>query len=156
MPIRDFLRMQSRFLVLAFSAVALASACGPRARATDSAARKRLADGPPVVSSLDVQTNGNVRFALHVTNNGGKRMELTFPSGLTHDIVVLDDVGREVWRWSQGRMFTQALQNRILDASETVSYDAEWTPTQHGTFVAVASLRSENHPLEQRVPFTLP
>ena len=149
--------MQSRSVALAFAAVALLSACGPRARSADSAARKRLADGPPVVSSLDVQTNGTVHFALHVTNNAGKRMELTFPSGLTHDIVILDDIGREVWRWSEGRMFTQALQNRILDASETVSYDAEWTPsTEHGAFVAVASLRSENHPVEQRVQFTLP
>ncbi len=157
MPIGALRRMQSRFLVLLLPALALANACGPRTRSNDSAARKRLADGPPVVSSFDVQANGSVRFALHVTNNAGKRMELTFPSGLTHDIVVLDDVGREVWRWSEGRMFTQALQNRILDASETVSYDAEWLPeTQHGAFVAVASLRSENHPVEQRVQFTLP
>jgi hypothetical protein len=97
-----------------------------------NAARDRICgrprDGPPVVSSFDVSTQGDVRFALHVTNNAGKRMELTFPSGLTHDIVVLDDLGREVWRWSEGRMFTQTLQNRILDASETVSYAAEWQP----------------------------
>lgn len=149
--------MRLRLVALAPIAVALLSACGPRARATDSAARKKLVDGPPVVSSLDVKADGTVRFALHVTNNAGKRMELTFPSGLTHDVVILDDVGREIWRWSEGRMFTQALQNRILDASETVSYDAEWTPrTQHGAFVAVASLRSENHPVEQRVQFSLP
>jgi hypothetical protein len=135
----------------------LAAACGPRARASESAARKRLADGPPVVSSLDVQTDGEVRFALLVTNNAEKRMELTFPSGQTHDIVVLDAAGREVWRWSEGRMFTQALQNRILDANETVSYAAAWEPaTRQGDFVAVASLRSENHPVEQRVRFTLP
>ncbi|MCC6770354.1 MAG: hypothetical protein IT360_03995 [Gemmatimonadaceae bacterium] len=149
--------MRRRFLFLFFPVLLVATACGPRARATESAARQRLVDGPPVVSSFDVSTQGDVRFALHVTNNAGKRMELTFPSGLTHDIVVLDDLGREVWRWSEGRMFTQTLQNRILDASETVSYAAEWQPeTAHGAFVAVASLRSENHPVEQRVRFVLP
>ncbi len=149
--------MRRRFLLLSFPALLVATACGPRARATESAARKRVADGPPVVSSFDVETKGDVRFALHVTNNAGKRMELTFPSGLTHDIVVLDDVGREVWRWSEGRMFTQTLQNRILDASETLSYAAEWDPsTAHGAFVAVASLHSENFPIEERVRFVLP
>lgn len=149
--------MRLRALSLLLPTLVLAAACGPRARSSDAAARKRLTDGPPVVSSLDVQTDGEVRFALLVTNNAEKRMELTFPSGQTHDIVVLDDAGREVWRWSEGRMFTQALQNRILDANETVAYAGAWDPAeQQGAFVAVASLISENHPVEQRVRFTLP
>lgn len=149
--------MRRRILLQFLPVLVVVTACGPRARATESAARKRLVDGPSVVSSFDVDTREDVQFALHVTNNAGKRMELTFPSGLTHDIVVLDEVGREVWRWSDGRMFTQGLQNRILDASETVSYAAEWHPeTSHGAFVAVASLRSDNHPVEQRLRFVLP
>jgi len=148
--------MRSRVLSLLLPTLVFAAACGPRARASESA-RKRLADGPPVVSSLDVQTDGEVRFALLVTNNAEKRMELTFPSGRTHDIVVLDGAGREVWRWSEGRLFTQTLQNRILDANETVAYSAAWDPAaQRGDFVVVASLHSENHPVEQRVRFTLP
>ena len=65
--------------------------------------------------------------------------------------------GREVWRWSEGRMFTQTLQNHILERDETVSYGAQWRPDAlHGSFVAVASLRSENYPIEQRVHFVLP
>ncbi|ODT00632.1 MAG: hypothetical protein ABS52_18155 [Gemmatimonadetes bacterium SCN 70-22] len=110
-----------------------------------------------MASSFDVQLGSAVTFALHVTNNASKRLELTFPSGLTHDIVVMDTVGREVWRWSQGRLFTQTLQNKVLDTDETVSYSAEWTPQRaHGTYIAVASLKSENHPVEQRVRFSLP
>ena len=117
----------------------------------------RVAGGAPVASSLDVQLADDVRFDFHVTNSAPKRLELTFPDGLTHDIVVLDEAGREVWRWSAGRMYTQTLQNHILESDETLSYGAEWPPQSlHGTFVAVASLRSENYPVEQRVRFTLP
>lgn len=149
--------MQPRSTPLLVALFALATACGPRSRSAEPAAQKRAAGGPPVASSLDVQLTDDVRFAFHVTNNAAKRLELTFPSGLTHDIVVLDEAGREVWRWSEGRMFTQTLQNHVLETDETVSYSADWHPaSQHGSFIAVASLHSENYPIEQRVRFTLP
>jgi len=149
--------MQSRTLSpLVLALAMLGMACGPRSRSAEPAARSRAASGPPVASSLDVQLSDEVRFAMHITNNASRRLELTFPSGLTHDVVVLDEVGREVWRWSSGRMFTQTLQNRVLDSNETVSYAVAWNPEhQRGTFTAVASLNSENYPVEQRVQFTL-
>jgi len=143
-------------VALALSAASL-TACGPRSRTAEPAATKRVAGGPPVASSLDVQLQDDVSFAFHITNHADKRLELTFPNGLTHDISVVDERGREVWRWSEGRLYTQTLQNHILDADETLSYRAAWRPeTLHGTFTAVASLRSDNYPLEQRVRFTLP
>lgn len=149
--------MQPRVLTLLIPLLVITSACGPRARSAEPAARKRVAGGPPVASSLDVRLADEVRFAFHVTNNATKRLELNFPNGLTHDIVVLDEGGREVWRWSAGRMFTQTLQNRVLETDETVSYSGSWRPqAAHGTFVAVASLNSEDHPVEQRVRFSLP
>lgn len=154
--------MPSRLIPALLLAAALAFACGPRSRANETAARAPKAStlepgAPPLTSDLDVRIGEQIRFALRVTNQAAKRLELTFPSGQTHDIVVLDTIGREVWRWSAGRMFTQALQNRVLDRSETASYDGAWSPeAQHGTFTAVVSLRSENHPLEQRIRFTLP
>jgi len=151
--------MQSRSLVVALLSLVTASttACGPRSRAAEPAAAKRVVGGPPIASSLDVQLRDAVSFAFHVTNNATKRLELTFPNGLTHDLVILDDAGREVWRWSEGRMFTQTLQNHVLETNETVSYAAVWSPAEHhGAFTAVALLNSENYPIEQRVRFTLP
>ncbi len=113
--------------------------------------------GPAVASSLDVRVTDDVAFAFHITNNASKQLEITFPSGKTHDIVVLDSIGREVWRWSDGRLFTQVMQNKLLDTSETMTYEARWDPVQHhGQYVAVASLMSENHPVEHRVDFALP
>lgn len=149
--------MPSRLVPLLLLAAAFAFACGPRSHSTETSARNHAAGGPPVATSFDVNTDGDVTFAFHVTNNADKRMELRFPSGQTHEIVVLDGLDRVVWRWSEGRMFTQALQNRVLERDETLSYEATWNPAElHGRFVAVASLRSVNHPIEERIPFTLP
>jgi len=149
--------MHTRYIPLLVLSAALAFACGPRAHSGEGSAHSKGTPGQPVATSLDVRVDQGVLFALRVTNKASKSLELTFPDGQTHDIVVLDGGGREVWRWSQGRMFTQALQNRVLARSETVSYEGQWLPSDnHGTFTAVASLRSENHPIEQRIQFTLP
>ena len=124
--------------------------------ATRAAARRLAAGGDTVEASLDVTVGQAVKFNLHVTNASPKRVELRFPSGQTHDVAVLDAQGREVWRWSRGRMFTQAIQNKILGASDTLTFSETWHPDQPGSYTAVATLLSENFPVEQRVDFSLP
>ncbi len=149
--------MRTPLVVVLVIAAAVLYACGPRPHASEAPNRKKATSGPLVASSLDVAVGDNVEFVLHVTNNAQKRLELSFPSGQNYDVTVLDSIGREVWRWSSGRMFTQAFQNHVLEANETLSYEASWKPEAiRGSFVAVASLRSENHPLKRRVPFSLP
>jgi hypothetical protein len=112
--------------------------------------------GPAIASELQVTVGSEVTFAFHVTNHAAKKVELTFPSGQTHDVVVLDSAGHEVWRWSEDRMFTQAIQNTVLEANETLTYEAAWKPSQaHGKYVAVASL-SGDQAFQQRVEFVIP
>jgi hypothetical protein len=54
-------------------------------------------------------------------------------------------------------MYTQTLQNRVLEPDETVSYSARWKPASlEGRFVAEARLVSASHPVSQRVEFRLP
>ncbi len=109
-----------------------------------------------IVSHVMVDTaDGTVSFAIEVTNATGKRVELNFPDGRTHEFVVLDTAGREVWRWSAGRLFTQAMQNRLLDAHDSAIYRERWLPNAPGQYTLVAQLRSENHPMQQRVDFAL-
>jgi len=109
-------------------------------------------------SALGVAVDGDeVKFDLTVTNPGQRKVELTFPSGQTYDVVVYDAAGGEVWRWSTGQMFTQSLRNKPLDAHETVSYNATWKhPAIHGSLVAVATLTSTNYPSTARAAFALP
>jgi len=107
-------------------------------------------------SSLAVEVRNGVRLTLNVRNNTSRMVELRFPSGKTHDFVVLDESGKEVWRWSDGRMFTQALQNKLIKSRENAVYADRWVARNaHGKFTAVAILASDNHPVEERVEFAL-
>jgi hypothetical protein len=136
---------------------ALTTACGPRARSAEPE-RRAPVGGPPFAATLDVQVGPAVGLTFAVTNHAARKLEILFPSGQTHDFAVLDSTGREVWRWSEGRMFTQSLQNRILDSSASLSWRASWQSDggrtlPPGRYTAVASLLSQNRPLEQRVAF---
>ena len=137
----------------------LAWACGPRARSAEPERGKVVVarPGSPIAAALDVKVADGVQFGFRVTNTAPGKVELLFHSGQTHDIVVVDSLGREVWRWSEGRMFTQALQNRVLESNGSVSWTAAWkSVVPPGKYVAIASLLSENRPLEERVEFQVP
>lgn len=114
-------------------------------------------------TTLDVNVNArdvneeSVNFALHVGNNTKKMIELRFPNGQTHEFVVIDEDGKEVWRWSTGRMFTQSIRNKLLKGREETVFEERWnTQGMRGKYTAVATLRSENHPVETSVEFVLP
>jgi hypothetical protein len=153
--------MRLRFVLSLLVAAALAFAYAAPAPsshpndATRAAARRLAAGADTVEAKLDIAVGDAVTFNLHVTNSSPKRVELRFPNGQTHDVAVFDAQGREVWRWSRGRMFTQAMQNKILGASDTLTFSETWHPQHAGAFTAVASLLSENFPAEQRVGFSL-
>ncbi|HJQ20681.1 MAG TPA: BsuPI-related putative proteinase inhibitor [Gemmatimonadaceae bacterium] len=169
--------MSSRILIIALCIGAIALACGPRAHNEASTPRKTQAtvvqagatthaivvahtqtQKPQITARLAVQAhNASVRFDLHVINGSKKRVELTFPSGQTYDFVVLDSVGRELWRWGSGRMFTQALRNTLLGGGETLDIEETWrnAPLPPGRYVAKAVLASENYPIVEQMEFTV-
>jgi hypothetical protein len=118
---------------------------------------RRSMDGKLVPSLNVVRVGEQVRFSFNVANAGTRRVEVKFPSGQTHDIVVLDSTGREVWRWAEGRMFTEARQYRPIAGGDTLLLENDWErPAASGKLVAVAILKSTNYPIEHRVEFTLP
>lgn len=152
--------MNSRIVIALLSVGALAFACGTRSHSSEPATTRSDAvssSEAPLASSLRITVEEGVNFSLHLTNNSEKRLELRFPSGQTHDFVVLDSIGREVWRWSEGRMFTQSLQTKLVGRGETISYSDKWNPDgKRGTFTAVGTLRSSTHPIESRMEFLIP
>ena len=122
----------------------------PAHRATDTAS-VRIA--PAFVVTTEQRA---LRFALAIRNEGRKHVELAFPSGQQYDFAVVDGRGKEVYRWGAGRMFTQSRQNRMLDGGDTMHIEETATPAlRPGSYVAVATLRSSNYPVQQRVPFQL-
>ena len=148
--------MLPRIIVPLMAAAVLVFACGPRTPNPVASARPRSGVEQGVTSHVMVDTaRGEVRFAIEVLNDSRKRVELDFPDGRTHDFIVLDESGREVWRWSAGRLFTQGMQNRLLEAHDAVVYTERWRPPTKGQYTLVAQLHSENYPVRQRVGFSL-
>jgi hypothetical protein len=182
--------MNTRLIIslLCAGALAFAFACGPRSHtpspvALASAApsgiaiaakspiarpavhRRHRDDAPKpqvkLASKFDVAVAAHeVRLALVVTNVGSKHAELDFPSGQSYDFVVVDSAGHEVWRWGQGRMFTQSVQNHQLGTHDTMRVSEAWSPAKMsakpGRYTAIATLNSTNYPVEERAEFVLP
>ena len=108
-------------------------------------------------SHLDVTVQPTaIQFALGVKNVGKKHVELTFRSGQSYDFVVVDSVGREVWRWSAGRMFTQGVQNKQLSSGDSMHALEMWKAPVPGRYTAIATLNSTNFPAEERADFVVP
>lgn len=169
--------MVSRLLVPLLCTGALALACGPRSHTEASShggttrvdteqhvAAKRAAerskrakhDGEIVPMLQVAATGAGVRFELAVENAGNKSLEMHFADGQTHDIIVLDTVGREVWRWADGRLFTQAHRSKVIGGGDTLRVAETWeAPPKGGRYVAVAKLKSTNYPIEERVEFVV-
>jgi len=114
-----------------------------------------LAAGVPavvLVPTLDVAAGEAVEFTLTVTNAGDESVALTFRDGLTADFTVLDG-DREVWRWSDDRMATQAVRHEELAPGESLVAEAAWHDPAPGAHVAVAELRAAGTDCEARAGF---
>jgi hypothetical protein len=131
------------------------------AAVAQSASEQKHAGTPaalaPLKSAFVVRAEARaIHFSLDLTNATKKNVELEFPSGQEYDFAVLDSTGREVYRWGKERMFTQSLQNRVLDGGETRRYEERADKAlPNGSYVAVATLRSTNYPVQERVNFRL-
>lgn len=146
-----------RFAPALVLASCLLYGCGPRPPAKETQVRRAVSADQALAGALNVSVSDEVRLDFRLTNGASRAIELNFPSGRTHDFVVMDTTGRELWKWSDGRLFTQVMQNKVLRRDEALSWNADWDPgSHHGTFIAAVSVRSDNHPFEQQVRFTIP
>jgi hypothetical protein len=168
--------MKTRLIISLLCAGALAFACGPRSGSEAPVALASMlpihvnpvADRPhrngPARDRVKLDTRFNVavdakavRFALVVKNVGGKHAELNFADGQSYDFVVLDSTGRQVWQWSDGRIFTQTVQNKQLGSGESMRVQVAWKEhSTAGRYSVIATLKSSNYPAEERAEFVLP
>ena len=106
-------------------------------------------------ATLDAAVDGEVSFTFRVTNAGTSTVELTFRSGKRGDVVVRErDSGEEVWRWSEGRMFTQALSRTTVQPGEQIEATYRWKNPLPGSYVATGTLEA-NHELQAETELTI-
>lgn len=83
-----------------------------------------------VVTALDVQriqlpTGPGFVLILGVMAPGEEPVELAFRSGQQYDFIVRQQ-GREVWRWSTGRVFHQAFHKTVIEAGTLRTFVHVW------------------------------
>ncbi|WP_423744928.1 BsuPI-related putative proteinase inhibitor (plasmid) [Haladaptatus sp. SPP-AMP-3] len=99
-------------------------------------------------------TGGAVEFELTVRNPDADSRNVTFRSGLKADFAVLED-DAEIWRASDGKMFTQALQSESFDPDTERTYPGEWPDPSPGQYTVVATLEIMDEDVEARTDFSV-
>jgi hypothetical protein len=115
------------------------------------------ADDPMLASMQAYTTGDSVTFVLQVTNTGPTAIELDYRSGQSFDFIVRQ-AQREIWRWSAGQMFTQAMRSERLESGATLRHQATWLypAATRGTFTAEGILTATGRSVSQDTEFTLP
>jgi len=104
-----------------------------RAYLSESPTRRPLDGGAPTLQPICGVRTGKPSYALGepvkiefiVENRTARDITLRFSSGQMYDIWVQQN-GKEVWRWSRGRMFTQALMSLTLKPGEKKVFRETW------------------------------
>ncbi|MFZ3589196.1 BsuPI-related putative proteinase inhibitor [Bacillus sp. DJP31] len=86
-------------------------------------------------------TKEKATFQMTFTNNSEEVADLTFSSGQKFEVVVSDNAGDEVYRYSDGKMFTMALVMQKLEAGDKLTFQDEWDYTKEGKKVEAGDYR---------------
>ena len=99
--------MDNRLILPLLCAASVAFAAAPfshNEKPVASARHRAEEKAAPIVTTFDItrpkDDADKLHFTLSVHNNTSKMLELRFPDGQTHDFVVKDFAGKEIWRWS--------------------------------------------------------
>jgi uncharacterized protein YceK len=79
------------------------------------------------------QLEDKVVFDLTLTNKGSEDVELTYSSGQQFEITMKDEDSKEIYRYSEGKMFTQALVTEVIKAGEQLDWSIEWDQKTDGS-----------------------
>lgn len=63
-----------------------------------------------------------IAIALTVLNQDAASRQVTFTSGRTHDFYLYNSQHQLIWKWSGGKMFTQALSTLNLEPKKPLTY----------------------------------
>lgn len=101
---------------------------------------------------------GEVELRFEAVNVTEEAVTLTFPSGQEGDAQLLDADGEIVHTWSAARSFVQSIQERTLDAGEslTVVLDADLSDVPPGVYTLELTLTVQDPPpsLQREVEIT--
>ncbi|MFN7251743.1 MAG: BsuPI-related putative proteinase inhibitor [Anaerobacillus sp.] len=99
-------------------------------------------DATGVKATFNIEEVGDrMRFELSLTNEGDEKTFIQFPSGQQFEIIVRNQDNQEVYRYSDGKMFTMALVMREIAPSETLVWRDEWEEATPGLYTVTGELQ---------------
>lgn len=101
--------------------------------------------------TLTVEPGGDgLRFVLTVRNDGDDPVELSFRTGQRADFAVESD-GEQIWRYSEGRMFTQVLGSETIAPGDHRTYEATWSDPEPGEYTVTGEVTASSHDVEASI-----
>jgi hypothetical protein len=70
--------------------------------------------------------NNQAEFIITLKNNTKEIKKLEFPSSQKYEIIVTDEKKQEVYRYSEGKMFTQAIEYALIKPDESMQWKELW------------------------------
>ena len=103
---------------------------------TDKAIKDNVQAGPPSFAAGSLETRATysvlqdkVVFDFELFSHHTRPIDLTFSSGQQFELVITDESGNEVYRYSDGKFFTMMLVNRTINPGESLKWQDEWDMT---------------------------
>lgn len=94
------------------------------------------------------------QFVISLTNQSDQLKKLEFHSSQKYEIIVTNEKREEVYTYSKGKMFSQALGSALIKAGESMEWEETWQhenlpPGQYKAKVSILSHKSENLTMER-------
>lgn len=95
-----------------------------------------------------------ITMTLHVSSRTGEEVLLQFLSAQRFDFAIRDARGSQLWRWSEGQVFAQALGTETLGpARPQITYQAQFRGNlAPGWYSLEATLVAKNRPVSATLP----
>jgi hypothetical protein len=103
-------------------------------------------------SKASYKSGETVEFIITLKNTSNKPQPVEFSSGQNFDVTVTPEgAEKPIWRWADGRFFTLAIRNEVLQAGEEKTWTAKWdqqtqnaegekSPAPRGRYIANATV----------------
>lgn len=102
--------------------------------------------------TLSVAVDDAATFTYRVRNDGDDAVRLRFSTSQRVEVEVYAD-DEVVWRFSDGRMFAQALGEETIGPGSSFEETVTWDDPEAGRYVAVTSLAAADIDAEARATF---
>ncbi|PGT81987.1 MULTISPECIES: BsuPI-related putative proteinase inhibitor [Bacillaceae] len=67
-----------------------------------------------------------IKFIITLMNNTNEMKKIEFPTSQKYEIVIKNKKSEEVYRYSKGKMFTQAIETALIKSGESMEWEEIW------------------------------